>query len=357
MHLIRAAERDHNGIAMYYDQTAVHAATAYSHPSNVIRFCQSFEKVIEDLGYQYDYVTPHQITHDHLSEEAFRILILPHTLAMDADTASGIRAFAANGGVVLADTPPARYDENLDSLGETSGLAPLFGEPGQPKMVGKGMGLLLDNGMQEYWRSRTRGGGPAVRTAFRELLTQHAIPPEATISSTDNTGHVGLETIVYRAADARYIGVINRGSAVREALELKTPGVVYDLRERRCLGQTGNIALELASGDVAFFAVYPAALPDARLKPVSEGTLGTSVVFPGVLEDAVQTRRVLRLTVRQPDGRERSEYAKVLEAVTGVPCQFDLPLALNDPVGEWRVEATDVITGKKQSMTLDVAPR
>lgn len=356
VHLIRVAKRDHNGIAIYYDQTAVHAATAYAHPSSLVRSCQSFEKAIEDVGYQYDYVAAPQIRDGYLTKGKFRVLILPHILAMSRETANIIRAFAENGGLVLADTPPARYDENLHPFGDASPLAGMFAEPGQVTAIGKDMGLLMTEDFRQYWRQRTRSAGPALRKTILDLLTAHALAPEATIPSSADTGHAHLETVVYRHDDARYIGVINRGAPLREKLKLKTAGVVYDLRARRCLGQKNAIELSLASGDIALFALYPKALPEARVEALkTQLAPGDTARLSVSVEGSVHARRAVIVSVFQPNGHKRAEYARVLETAPGRPREFVLPFALNDAPGEWRVETTDTITGKQCVVALTLS--
>ncbi len=47
-----------------------------------------------------------------LRQGGLRVLILPHAIALSAAEAEQIRAFAARGGTVLADTPPGLFDEH-----------------------------------------------------------------------------------------------------------------------------------------------------------------------------------------------------------------------------------------------------
>ena len=55
---------------------------------------------------------------------------------------------------------------------------------------------------------------------------------------------------------------------------------------------------------------------------------------------------ILRMKVRGPDGKPRSNYYKNIMAENGVAA-FEIPVALNDPKGCWIGEAQDVISGRK----------
>jgi hypothetical protein len=55
-------------------------------------------------------------------------------------------------------------------------------------------------------------------------------------------------------------------------------------------------------------------------------------------------RSVVSLTVHGPDGKRLHYYSKNIDIHMGKG-NFDIPFALNDPEGSWRVVARDVISG------------
>jgi hypothetical protein len=57
-------------------------------------------------------------------------------------------------------------------------------------------------------------------------------------------------------------------------------------------------------------------------------------------------RHLVRCHVLGPDGRPRPEYAANLLVEDGAS-RFVLPSALSDPEGEYRIDATDVLTGAR----------
>jgi hypothetical protein len=62
-------------------------------------------------------------------------------------------------------------------------------------------------------------------------------------------------------------------------------------------------------------------------------------------------RRLLRWHVTGPDGAFRPEYAQVT-VVEQPEATFTLPSALNDPAGDYRIRAADVLTGASAEATV-----
>src|SRR5699024_2558586 len=80
--------------------------------SEFLRLRESWCRLIEDAGLQYDFVASQQVESGDLLRRGYRVLILPRSTALSAKEAEEIRSFAAQGGTVLADGDPGRYDEH-----------------------------------------------------------------------------------------------------------------------------------------------------------------------------------------------------------------------------------------------------
>jgi hypothetical protein len=66
---------------------------------------------------------------------------------------------------------------------------------------------------------------------------------------------------------------------------------------------------------------------------------------------------VFRVSVTGPDGEDRHYYARTL-CPEGLSAQTIIPFALNDPPGQWRITARDVLTGTRATTTITLeAPR
>src|SRR5205809_7776880 len=80
--------------------------------NHFLRLRESWCRLIEDLGLQYNFVAYGQIEQGELIRRGYRVLILPRSSALSAAEAREIRAFAEQGGHVIADGQPGTFDEH-----------------------------------------------------------------------------------------------------------------------------------------------------------------------------------------------------------------------------------------------------
>ncbi len=88
---------------------------------NLVR--EAWQKVLEDMHFDYAHVSSKQLNESALSK--FKVLILPRTIALSARQAKGISQFAKRG-TVIADCQIGLFDESLRAH-ETPILDSLFG--------------------------------------------------------------------------------------------------------------------------------------------------------------------------------------------------------------------------------------
>jgi hypothetical protein len=87
----------------------------------------SWIRLLQDGGYAFRFVTPGQLIRGDFGRgPAPRVLILPSALALSEATLRAATRFASEGGLVLADEIPGRYDEYL-RLRAISPLEGFFG--------------------------------------------------------------------------------------------------------------------------------------------------------------------------------------------------------------------------------------
>jgi hypothetical protein len=92
--------------------------------SNLTRI--GWVKTLEDLGYQAKFVHEDHLRSGALEREGFKVLLLNRALALSDAEAAAIQAFAAKGGVVLADHLTGLFDEHGKAR-ERGALDDLFG--------------------------------------------------------------------------------------------------------------------------------------------------------------------------------------------------------------------------------------
>lgn len=254
--------------------------------SRIARVRDSFIRVIEDLGLQYNFVSYEQIENGELINSGYRALLLPQSVAMSEKECAAVEQFIREGGAVIADNMTATMDEHCRRLGKGR-LDEMFGirrsgtgwraraaagtvaglpafEPdieavagefrksgsGAPAVIRNGRAVYLNIGMHDYGRLRLNPpGGEEYRKLFAEVLAGLGIEPEVRVLGEDGAPAPCVEVWRYRDGDAAYLAVM-RNPEFRAA-ELKPAGY------------TGNAAIETTIR-VRIVPSVPAAFTDFR---------------------------------------------------------------------------------------------
>jgi hypothetical protein len=137
---------------------------------------------------------------------------------------------------------------------------------------------------------------------------------------------------------------------VRQEVEVTLPRAAHvtNARTGESLGRKERVALTLTAGDLVVLAVGPER-PELRLDGPADAQRGETATFTARF--STPGKRLVRWHVVGPDGRFRPEYARNA-VVEGGELALVLPSALNDPAGEYRLEATDVLSGATAKATL-----
>ncbi len=219
--------------------------------SRIARVRDSFMRVIEDLGLQYNFVSYQQIKNDELTNGGYKVLILPESTAMSDLECQKITAFVNAGGTVIADNMIATMDEHGRRL-SSGGLDSLFGiqrqnlgwrsvpaggtfdtdmfgfEPditvisgdaqttdsGVPvvirNQVGQGRAVYLNLDLHNYGKFRLtppRGGG--FRSLFAQILQDAGVGPAVQVIDTATALPAAcVEIWRFQGSDGNYISVM-----------------------------------------------------------------------------------------------------------------------------------------------------
>jgi hypothetical protein len=253
--------------------------------SRLAQVRNSFVTVVQDLGFQPDFVSYAQVESGELIRRGYKVLFLPQSVAMSAAECRNIEAFVRAGGVVIADNMAATMDEHcrrlpkggLDDLfgvrqkpewkphGEGAGaLAPfdssLYALPDnhvpwanapmvQERRIGRGAAIFLNLDMHDYGQARASSpAGAAYLELFEQILQRAGM-----VSALKVTGARPVAVFRYTGGAIEYVALIRNqkpGSPLAprpERMEITFPKAVQatDLLRNADLGFHRTLALDL----------------------------------------------------------------------------------------------------------------
>ncbi|MFQ6098722.1 MAG: beta-galactosidase, partial [Armatimonadota bacterium] len=415
--LIRNTRRQHDGIAIHYSQPSINAAFLLDKRQEIADVRAAWVKLLEDDGLQYDFLSYAQIENGALAMPRYKVLILPMSIALSAKEVVAIEKFVADGGTIIADQLCGLMDDHcrrqprglLDHLfgveraageerplpnevilsatfgqlkagdrikvtaaeprlrattGQARGAAAADGGP--PVLIvneqGGSLRAYLNLDLSQY-QSERKFRSPTerrMRQIVLALLAAAGIRPQVTVAFESGTlPH--CEVVRYRSGEQEYVGIL-RDAAGEEKSEVATirfprKAHVYDVRQSKYLGQTGEVTVPIAPGQCRIFCLSRYRLPRPKIvwDPKLRLEPGEMVQFDITRAGPTALRQVIRVELVGPDGkvREWSRYNLML----GGPrpsAGVSFPIALNDPPGKWTIRATDVVSGQTAEATVTV---
>jgi hypothetical protein len=212
--------------------------------SRLARVRDSFMRLVEDLGLQYNFVSYQQIENDELLRAGYKVLLLPESVAMSEQECRQIEAFVRAGGTLIADNMTATMDEHCRRLSQGQ-LDELFGirrksvgwsakaqaegfEPdlemvsGKAQLTANGVPIIIENragdgrtvylnlGLHDYGKYRlTPPRGDTLRELFARLLKDSGVEAPIRVLNVDDDSPVPcLEVWRYAGDDGQYIALM-----------------------------------------------------------------------------------------------------------------------------------------------------
>jgi hypothetical protein len=296
-----------DGVAIHFSMASIRGAWITdgkigADMGNVMRSSKAFAelsklreawvKELERQGIQFRFLATPQIEAGELRH--YRVLILPYSIALSDREAREIERFLDRGGIVYADEHTGKMDERCRWR-----KAPLWAK-GRRGLVRRGPGDIPVT--------------PAVSADGRFLVT------------------------VRNFGQSRLIGLLPREKTTYEAPPLD--GVVYDLIR----GGRAASRIEASPGAPVLLLVRRSAI--ARLEMDAALNLRLSDADGKPVD-----RSVVHVEVFDPEGRLVREYSGNADMVDGAG-RFEIPFALSDVRGPWRIRARDVISGLTAERTM-----
>ncbi|MGQ9649785.1 MAG: hypothetical protein ACUVXJ_06730 [Phycisphaerae bacterium] len=100
-----------NPVALLHSQPSQHIGEAGGDSTDTIKAHEFLLNLLGDAGYSPQYVSSGQVRQGRLSKGDIKVLFLIHAFALSDEEIKAIQRFAQEGGTVIADIPPAWFDE------------------------------------------------------------------------------------------------------------------------------------------------------------------------------------------------------------------------------------------------------
>jgi hypothetical protein len=240
-----------------------------------------------------------------------------------------------------------------------AGNAPAFLE----HTFGNGRAYLWNISLEGYQRKagvldieveKLQPAAPQIRDLFRALVTQAGIESPVRLEPPVPS----VRTYRFEQGGNVYLGVLQHPLRAKAQAEATPPPAVpmsihvgrettvYDVRQGTWLGRTDTIRLDLGPGEAKVYALLPYGVTGLTVDTPAAAQRGTSVpISVKLTTDAKPPElHVVRMRVTTPGGRPAKHYDDNIIAEKGA-ATIQLPLALNDPTGLWRLQFTEVATG------------
>jgi hypothetical protein len=329
--------------------------------SDFLRLRESYCRLIEDLGLQYNFVAYGQVEDGELLKRGYRVLILPRSSALSAREAAAIREFAAQGGVVIADGDPGMFDEHSRRLPQSS----LAGVPV----------IRLEEDVLNYQQARLIQKEGELHRYMGKLLAQSGVRPAFAVVDDAKQPVVGVETHEFRNGGVTIIGLLSNPSLrVNElgppefqsnerfekprAVRLVLPGELYayEIRTGKPLGKKTELQLTLDPYEPALFAFSPAPLPTLTVSAPGKAAAGeTARIGLSFTQATPAATHLFHVDVLDPAGKAVGHYSGNVLAPDGHAAKL-VPFASNDKPGKWAVRVKDLLSGQQQTAAIDLAP-
>jgi len=416
--LLLQCEMLDDGIALLYSLPSTYATSLENEPAygDFVQDHAFWQDAVRELGMQFDYVSDQMLDENNPRLNDYRVLVLIRAAALSDQSAQVIRRWVEQGGTLIADLPPGLFDGHcklrdqgvLDDLfgirrtGESKARvssvqlpvalqaeaqhfklenrvynpdvraagAEALGSAGETPLVlvnhyGQGQTILLNLSAR---RLRGSEQEEVIAEFVRSLFAAGGVAPSLRETDLEGNRLPGLDTVRWQTGDIELMAVFQPGfvpvgslgsqetgaeDSRPALLHLPEPQHVYDLRQGKYLGHTDLIHTQLRVARTSWFALSPTRVHGPQVRLSSRrlqrgGTLVATCQVPGAVG-----LHALRLRLIAPNRAEAKWFSQNL-IVGPDPTEVSVPLAYNDPAGQWQLEVRDLYTGQVAQARFEV---
>ena len=177
------------------------------------------------------------------------------------------------------------------------------------------------------------------------LLVSAGVKPALQVRDQTGDRFRNLEVRRWQNGRIEIISLFRGGGGGDDEALVQLPEArhVYNLRSGKDLGRTASLSVPILANRATFLVLAPEPVPDVELKLSTERPAPGEVVRLTAAVPGAAGLHAVRVRVRTPAG-EAAEWLNRELMVDDQGQGCDLPVAFNDPVGRWTVEATDLYT-------------
>ena len=197
------------------------------------------------LGLQPRWLTAETLAGGALRDAELRVLMLPHAIALGEAELAEIRAFAARGGTVLADTEPGVFDGH----GRRRAELPLAGVASMPQVV----------------RPDGEDTGPA---GLLQILQGAGVTPPFAVLGPDGAPAGGVDVQVWDNGEVTILALQAArpwGAPPRVTVRLPAPALVRNMRRGGNVVRANTLDVTLNGVEPVVFVLSQAPLPGPEL--------------------------------------------------------------------------------------------
>lgn len=393
-----------DGIAILYSLPSAYAARVEQGPAygGYASTHEAWSRILRELGLQYRYVTDRMLRRGEFKASEFKVVLLPHTDAIGPEEAAILRQFVQDGGTLIADVRPGIADGHCKpqpkgALDDVFGIArsagdskpeqgeAALGEGAQELKIanalcdpavslaggqaagrcgkvplaishpfGKGHAVLLNLAVTSFPALKLPDTPRAADGFMNGLLAGAGI--EAKVRLLDEQGERArnVEIGCWRNGDSLVLSLFREtGEPSKARMVLPGEMHVYDLRNRKYLGLTKTVETDIIPCRATFFALTPAEVQPVELSlepaALARGLAGKASLRSKIADGV----SAVLVTATMPDGKE-ADWLRRVVMVPPAGGDVPLPIAFNDPAGDWRIRAVELFSSKATDAALSV---
>jgi hypothetical protein len=325
-----------------------------------------FGKLITHLGLQGQIISSAMVADGALQQRGWRVLILPHAIALSSQEAEEIRRFVVRGGTIIADSEPGLYDQHSRRLARPL-LADVFrAKAGTDATFAFGKGHAAYVVPHAEFHDPTAGSEALTLRDLRQELLRAQVHWPLTVSDLAGQSVSDVEVHFFQSGGTMIVALqrdpptspesVGMAAASAQMISLSLPQrfLVHDVRAKKALGETDHLILALDPHEPTLLALSKAPLPSPLVAATSRVRRGETAAFHFAFEGSVERGpHILHVDVLSPSGMKVPEYSGNLLAPNGAASKL-LRLSSDAETGKWMVRVTDVLSGQTKETELEV---